>query len=393
MNAVLLTSRVRKKIYDGIIKEMMDFSIVNAITVAKGMSASKIEALNPHCVIIDYSVKFKDIDFEGFVCLLKLKTPDVRLIYNFGTVDNVEDEQFKKSIQFLLHQKVNDIIIDDSEIKATIENPLKFGDINEKIDTIIKEKEKLIFKNESEFVDLEKQKIESKPVELNFFSLSENYSFDIENVTEIIDGGEINKENCIIVSIMQMQHHLGCTRTAFELANLLQNQKKNPCVVMGDDETYKNMLNYYKYKTTAAAEGFSLGNIHVLPYTALERAKKNYTHVILDIGYFRPQYEPEYRKSDIKIMMCSSAEWDLIHISRWLNYPKYDYTREINYLFPSSKQRFIQLNKSLLKGNCTSNRIDYNDATHNKKVYGSILKHYGLNNPNKQEKRKLMKLK
>ena len=100
-----------------------------------------------------------------------------------------------------------------------------------------------------------------------------------------------------------------------------------------------------------------------------------------------------YLMADIKIMMCSSAEWDLIHISRWLNYPKYDYTREINYLFPSSKQRFIQLNKSLLKGNCTSNRIDYNDATHNKKVYGSILKHYELNNPNKQEKRKLMKLK
>ena len=35
MNAVLLTSRVRKKIYDGIIKEMMDFSIVNATLIVK----------------------------------------------------------------------------------------------------------------------------------------------------------------------------------------------------------------------------------------------------------------------------------------------------------------------------------------------------------------------
>ena len=43
--------------------------------------------------------------------------------------------------------------------------------------------------------------------------------------------------------------------------------------------------------------------------------------------------------------------------------------------------------------NISLDRIDYNDAAHNKKVYGSILKHYELNNPNKQEKRKLMKLK
>ena len=82
MNAVLLASKFRKKNYDAIIKDMLDFSVITTLAVAKGSSAVQIESLNPHCVIIDHSVKFKDIDLEGFICLIKLKIPDVRLIYN-----------------------------------------------------------------------------------------------------------------------------------------------------------------------------------------------------------------------------------------------------------------------------------------------------------------------
>ena len=395
MNAVLLTSKARKKVYDDAIKTMMDFKIISFMPVIKSVSVTQIESINPHCVIIDASVKFKDIDLEGFICLLRLKTPDIRVIYNFGTIDDVKDEQFNKTLKFMIQQKVNDIIINDADIKEIIENPLKFGDINEKIDEIIKENEKqrAVYKQDTGIDDVKEKETKGKPVELNFFVLSGNRNFDIENITEIIDDSQTNKKSCIVIAIMQIQHHLGCTRTSFDIAKLLYSQMKNPCIVMEDDETYKNMLKFYRYKTSAASEGFSLNNIHILPKSELEEAKKTYTHVILDIGYFRPEHELEYKKSDIKIMMCSSAEWDLIHMDRWFNYPKYDYTVDINYLFISSKQRYIQLNKLLLKGDYISNRIDFSDEGYNKKVYGLILKRYELSNSNKQKKRKLMKLK
>lgn len=391
MNAILLSSKPRKKVYDNIAKEMMDFCIVSNILVAKSAAINQIEEANPHCVIIDSSVKLKDIDLEGFICLLKLKIQNIRIIYNFGTVDDINDVTFRNTVNFLQQQKVYDIIIGDSEIQQIIEKPMKFGDITEKIEDIIKAKKKLIIRNE-ETIGINDDKKENAKVELNFFALSDNYSFDINNITEIIDDGEDKKNNCLTIAIVQLQHHLGCTRTSFEMAKYLYGQLKNPCIVMTDGETYRNMLSFYRYKTTAAADGFSIDNIHVLPYSSLENAKRIYTHVIIDIGYFKPEYELAFRKADIKIMMCSAAEWDLIHISRWLNYPKYDYTRDINYLFTASQQRYVQLNKSLLKGNCMAYRVDYNDHSFNKKVYEMIMKRYDLRKPNARKKRKIMKL-
>lgn len=395
MNAVLYCSRVRKKMYDAVVKEMMDFSVVSSQNVAKSSSVSQIESLNPHCVIIDHSIKFKEIDLDGFLCLLNLKANNVRVIYNFGTVENLMDDDFKATLSLLQRQKVYDIIINDEEIKDVVENPMKFGDITEKITQIIEEKEKYTRKADKTD-DEEEQKSEETydEVKLNFFSLSERHDFDINTVTEIIDDGEDAKDNCLTIALMQLQHHLGCTKTAFDIAQYLSSKNKNPCVVMSDEVTYTNMLRYYKFKTTSGSEGFSLNNVHVLPYDALETAQQNYSHVIIDIGYFKPEiHELVFRKSDVKIMMCSSAEWDLIHVSRWLNYPKYNYTRDINYLFASTKERYIQINKSLLKGSCVANRIDYNDDHHNKKVYGLILKRYELTKPNMQRKRRMMKLK
>lgn len=391
MNAILLSSKQRRRFYDSIAKEMSDFYIVSFVPVAKSATINHIEEVNPHCVIIDKSLKFKDIDLEGFVCLLQLKIQNIRIIYNFGTVEDVNEQAFRDTISFLQHQKVYDIVINDIETQQTIESPMRFGDITEKLDDIIKEKEKFVIKDDEQYSTNYTKKDETK-VELNFFSLSDNYVFDINNVTEIIDDGEGKKNNSLTIAIIQLQHHLGCTRTAFEMAKYLHSQSKNPCIVMADEDTYKNMLSFYRYKTTAAAEGFSIDSIHVLPYSSLDSARKIYTHVIIDMGYFRTEYEPMYRKADIKMMMCSAAEWDLIHISRWLNYPKYDYTRDISYLFTAPQQRYVQLNKSLLRGNCTAYRVDYNDRGFNNKVYELIIKRYDLKKPNAQKKRKIMKL-
>lgn len=392
MNAVLLASKFRKKNYDTIIKDMLDFSVITTLAVAKGSSAVQIESLNPHCVIIDHSVKFKDIDLEGFICLIKLKIPDVRLIYNYGKVEDVKEEKFQSTLQFMIQQRINDIIIDDN-IKSVLEKPMKFGDVQDKIEKIISENEqRLAMNSSSDLFELKTEKKEEKPVELNFFSLTENYKFDINNITEIIDDSDNVKSDCVTIALIQLQHHLGCTKTAFDMARYLYSQMKKPCIVMTDINTYNNILSYYKLKSEAAAEGISVDNIHVLPYSELENARTSYTHIILDIGFFRPEYETDYRKSDVKIMMCSAAEWDLIHISRWLNYPKYDYTRDINYLFSSSQRRYMQLSKSLLKGNCTSNRLDYSDETYNKKVYELILKRYDSTSNVQTKKRKLMKL-
>ena len=391
MNAILLSSKSRRKFYDSIVKEMMDFCIVSNMLIAKSAAVNQIEEINPHCVIIDKSVKMKDIDMEGFICLLRLKVQNLRIIYNFGTVEDVNDTAFRNTVAFLQQQKVYDIIINDNEVQQIIEKPMKFGDITEKIQDVIELKKKLTVKSD-EHTGINEEKKENAKVELNFFALSDNYDFDINNITEIIDDGEDRKDNCLTIAICQLQHHLGCTRTSFEMAKYLYSKLKNPCVVMTDNETYRNMLSFYRYKTTAAADGFSIDNIHVLPFNSLENAQRTYTHVIIDIGYFKPEYELALRKSDIKIMMCSAAEWDLIHISRWLNYPRYDYTRDINYLFTASQQRYVQLNKSLLKGNCMAYRVDYNDHSFNKKVYEMIMKRYDLRKPNAHKKRKIMKL-
>lgn len=80
MNAVLLTLKARKKVYDDAIKTMMDFKIISFMSVIKTASVTQIESINPHCIIIDTSVRFKDIDLEGFICLLRLKTPDIRAL-------------------------------------------------------------------------------------------------------------------------------------------------------------------------------------------------------------------------------------------------------------------------------------------------------------------------
>ncbi|MDO5558371.1 MAG: hypothetical protein Q4F95_02100 [Oscillospiraceae bacterium] len=396
MNAMLFSSKRRQKIYETAFKNIADYRIVSCDTSFKSATLKKIENINPHCIIIDYSVGLKDMDLSDIIYLMKKKVPDIRIIYNFGTVRDYDNETFTKTYLILQQQKIYDIIIEDGSVTSILENPLKFGDIQDILAEKRKQEQLLKQNDETESID-RTHKNDNIPVHIDIFSLNDK-TFDIHKITEIIDEGEERKEKCVTVALMQLQHHNGCTHTSFEIAKYLIEHGKNPCIIMSDDETYNNMLRFYKYKTEAAVNGFSLNGIHILPFESYQEAKKIYSYIIIDIGLSRIHFEPVYNDADIKVMMCSASEWDMCCLSNWLNYPKFDYTRDINYLFTTSPSRYVQINKTLLKGNCTAYRLDISDncfspCVFNKMVYKVILQSVDLTAPNLKKKRKLLKLK
>lgn len=394
MNAVLFASKSRNKTYVEEMKDAIDFRFVGWYPVIRGNSTSGISDLNPHMIVIDHSVKFKDIELLDFIILIRNKFPEIRIIYSFPNEVDFEDNDFLNLLDNLTTKRVYDVIIPGFKIKDVIEQPLKLGEVREKIEEEKNRYKKIEISENKENDDEVKQ--ENIKIDMDHFALSDK-GFDIRKITKIIDEGEVRRKGSVQIALYELQHHNGCTHTAFELAQYLKEQNSEPCIVMLDKYTYESLLMYYHIKTSSGAEGVSMKGIHIFPETELEKVRESYTHIILDVGYMRKQNEIMISQSDLKIMLCSASEWDMYPVSNFLNYNETMNVRDICYLFLTSRKRFLKLNKAIMKGGYSSYRLDMSDSCYspcenNTKVYKELLKRFILSEKKKKKVKKLVEV-
>ena len=106
---------------------------------------------------------------------------------------------------------------------------------------------------------------------------------------------------------------------------------------------------------------------------------------IYDIGYLTDENRLTFDKCDLKLMLCSSAEWDISKTSNFIKYGDTAYVHSIVFLFPRVTQtKFIKYNKAFIKSGLTAYRLhnspDWTDpVSGNADVYDHLTKNYMIN--------------
>jgi len=385
MNVLLFGTSTRKK-YEA----LEAFKKHTIVAIRKDIDTKKtfndIENINPHIIFFEYkNVKSKSIDIKDFIILAKNKIRQ-KIIFIFD-----DYEKNKNDLKFLIEQGIYNISLKLEDIEILLEKDFSKEDIEE----IIKEREikKEVYIEKEDILKEEKEEVNK--IDLTFSSLNEK--FNIEETTKIIDISNSSTKETIIISLAELQHHLGCTHTAFEIASTLS----NVCIVMADEKTYNNMVYFYRIRSDYAKEGISLKDIPVYPFSELDKVKALYRVIIVDIGFLYKEetFEKIFKNSDIKIMLCSASSWDLNMIEKWVNYPdpKYNYITQINYMFHTSTHQFVKINKVIQASGCKAYRLHSSDDcftphTINKKVYSAITKNYNISSTPIKQKNKFKKL-
>ena len=214
-------------------------------------------------------------------------------------------------------------------------------------------------------------------------SLTAQQDFDIMTVVNIVENNEATEIKNISIGVTELLHHNGCTHTAFELVSMLNAKKKSACIVIFDNETYRNLAKFHGLVGDKLLEnGFKLKNLNIYPCEKLAEVSEQYNYIVCDIGYLKDDLKPVFSEMHIKIMLCSSAEWDIDFLLKYINFSSDGYIRDINYCFyPISQAKFVQYNKQMIKGNCRAYRlrtsVDWiSPCTENQNVYTAILKKY-----------------
>lgn len=175
-------------------------------------------------------------------------------------------------------------------------------------------------------------------------------------------------------------------------------QKNSTAVVIADDTTFESLSVFHKINPLAAKNGLNFHGIDVYPYSKYSEISKEYGVVICDFSYLREEQRKSFSNCDVKLMLSSSAEWDISGLLNYIEYGLESYVRDIHFLFPRvSSTKFIKYNKQFLKSGITAYRLHNSpDWTKPNKenitVYKSILSAYTTNATPKPKKR-LFKIK
>ena len=386
MNIVVLTHNKQRKAVDAVMKNTAH-TVLGYEPVIRGTTVSRIlEHHAPHCVVICGDVQEKEgVTKADVITLLHARRPSLRII----TVTDRKDIEY---FSFLKDNAVFDHISDLKDLPKNLDNPMTEQMLDDQIAAIIAEREAA--EAAAQEKEIAEECAEHQPVDLSFPAVSA-IGFDMNTVERVIAPEQKQIEK-MTVGIAQLQHHNGCTHTAFEIAALLKEKKTSVCVVLFDPNTFHDLAVFHKLDPEQNRDGLKVNGIHVFPFEKLDKAKQQYDCVICDISLLRDENRQIYNDMQEKIMLCSAAEWDIAKTMHFVNYENDMNVRRITYCFPRvSRKKFIGINKQMMKAGCTAyrlhNSIDWTTpCEENIAVYYQVIGRY-LNIPEKKEKRGLFR--
>ncbi len=394
MNIVLLADKKIRKNFENAVKKNPVITLLGVEMVIRGNTMTRIaEHHNPHTLVIYKGVPEKDgLTVNDVISFLRMKRPNLRIVYVYGKVLDTND--FIDTAEALVNQEVYDIVTDTDyqPVFDVLENPMTLENVKDYIEELLKEPEQL-----ETFTDEEQETPEIlETLELDFPSVTARTEFDMERIMTVTQTASGSERICI--GIGQLQHHNGCTHTAFEIATIIS-RSNSAAVVIADDETFRSFAGFHKIKTSAASEGLNVKGIDVYPYSKLSEIRELYGAVICDFGYLREEWKKGFGECEVKIMLCSGAEWDMPLLLNYVNYSTESYLRDINFLFPRVTQgKFVKYSKQLMKSGIVSYRLHHSpDWSHphtdNMSVYKAVLKPYSTLPNTPKPKRRLFKVK
>lgn len=396
MNIVLLADKKIRKGFESAVKNNPDITLLGTEMIIRGNTMSRIaEHHNPHILVIYHSsVPEKDgLTVNDVISFLHVKRPNMRIIYVYGKVKSVE--AFTETAGFLTSNGIYDIVTesDFNKVIEVIGAPMSENDVNLLLDEFQQQQEESCQSAGEE--DYDSRIYEA--LEIDFPTVTSLTDFDIDHIETLTTKSASSKNETLVIGIAQLQHHNGCTHTAFEIAAMLS-KKNNVAVIMADNETYENLLSFHKLNPIAASKGVNVRGIDVYPYSMFKTIKEEYSAVICDFSYLRSNQKNVYAECDVKIMLSSAAEWDIGTLMNYVNYASEDYIHKINFLFPRVAQsRFIKFNKQLIKSGYNAYRLHTSPDwscphTQNILAYKDILSAYTIKSSAKPKKR-LMRIK
>ena len=169
-------------------------------------------------------------------------------------------------------------------------------------------------------------------------------------------------------------------------------------VILADDDTFEALAVFHKLNPLAVKQGVTMHGIDVFPFELNKQIVNEYDVIIYDYSYLREERKKSFDECNVKLMLSSSAEWDISKITNFIRYNDNEYVRSITMLFPRvSQSKFLKYNKVFRKSGISAHRLsDSPDWTEpvadNISVYTHIIENYKLSK-SKTPRRKLFKLK
>lgn len=394
MNIVLLADKKHRKGFEQAVKDNPNITLLGVEMLIRGNTMSRIaDHHNPHVLVIWRGIPEKDgVTVRDLISFLHMKKPSMRMIYVYGEVTDTVD--FLSTVDVLRENSITDVVTvtDLNSVVKHIEHPMTERDLQELLDALLHEDEPVS-------LDTEQQEITPQSYEdlrLDFPSVTAAKDFDIDKIMTFTSTSEQDKP--ITIGIMALQHHNGCTHTSFEIAGQLSG-KYSTAICMADRRTLDAYAGFHQVTTSIASNGLNVRGIDVYPYDKLSEISGQYSATICDFGYFREEYAKPFGECDVRIMLCSGAEWDVPLIMNYVNYPSVDYVRRIFYCFTrTTAKKFQAYNRQLMKAGCVAFRLHNSPdwtAPHkeNIEIYRKMVSVYrNLPEPEKV-KRKLFKVK
>ena len=396
MNVVLLADKKFRKPFEAAVKKDPNINLVGVEVILRGNTMSRIaDHHNPHALVVYKGVPEKEgITEKACISFLRMVKPNLRIIYVYGKVEDIE--AFTTVTEQLISNGITDIVTDTSaeKVVSVIDSPMTEEDVQELIEKLTAPEEEIIHEEvlNEEFLPGQ----EFIPLEVDFPTVTASNKFDIDKI--VYEVSETKDSEHLTIGVAQLQHHNGCTHTAFELATMIS-KKRTVAVIMADDDTFEALAVFHKLNPLAAKQGLDVHGIAVFPYELRKHIENEYSVVIYDYSFLREEKRKSFDECDIKLMLSSAAEWDVAKVLNYIKFNDDTYIRSISFLFPRvSQSKFLKYSKLFKKSGINAYRLlDSPDWTApvegNTMVYSHIIENYNIAKSGKQPKRKLLKIK
>lgn len=396
MNVVLLADKKFRKPFETAVKKDPNINLVGVEMVLRGNTMSRIaDHHNPHALVVYKGVPEKEgITEKACISFLRMVKPNMRIIYVYGKVEEIE--AFTTVTEQLISNGITDIVTDTSaeSVVKVIDEPMTEDDVYTLIGELTAPEEEILHEELLHDEVLPGQEYQS--LNLDFPTVTASDKFDIDKI--VYEVSETKETEHLTIGVAQLQHHNGCTHTAFELATMLS-KNKTVAVIMADPDTFEALAVFHKLNPLAAKQGLDVNGIAVFPYDLHKQIASEYSVIIYDYSFLREERRKSFDECNIKIMLSSAAEWDVAKVLNFIKFNDDSYIRTITFLFPRvSQSKFLKYSKVFRKSGISAYRLlDSPDWTApvegNTMVYSHIIENYNIAKSGKQPKRKLLKIK
>lgn len=391
MNFLLFCDKKQKRDMETVIQRTDNCNLLGTEVILKPDFMEQVfDEYNPHGVVIVHGTRNESNSSESEIAVrIKERRPSMRIIFVYGKIESRED--FQQYYDVLTSSMIYDIVTNQpfaDIFPQLIKSPFTNAELDATLE--VKEEEKA-----KEEVPEQPQKsfnimydvIKKSNVNLSHEALLLR-EFDMLSVDVISETEpEYIDMECITVGVAGIQPHIGCTHTSLEIARFLRKNDRKACVVMLDDDCFHRIADFYD--VPQGAGGLIIQKINVFQRNGLEQALQNYNYIIIDFGILSENNKSQYASCGIKLMLSSSADWNLIYTTEFINSEKN--LGEIFYCFyPVSKKKFIDINRRMIKSGNQAYRLScseefYLPCPDNENVYLDIFKRYSVAVKKKKE--------